>query len=57
MSTEEEVSRFLADDGEYRLNIMLSNMKDVMIELFALVLSSRYGNIDAQPRQSYPYVN
>ncbi len=48
MSTEEEVSRFLADDGEYRLNIMLSNMKDVMIELFALVLSSRYGNIDAQ---------
>jgi hypothetical protein len=48
VSADDEVSRFLADDGEYRLNIMLSNMKDVMIELYALVLSSRYGNIDAQ---------
>ena len=47
-SPDEDVSKFLADDGEYRLNIMLSNMKDITIELFALVLSSRYGNIDAQ---------
>lgn len=47
-SPDEDVNKFLADDGEYKLNIMLSNMKDITIELFALVLSSRYGNIDAQ---------
>ncbi len=48
VSTEDEVNRFLSDDGEYRLNIMLTNMKDITIELYALVLAARYGNIDAQ---------
>jgi hypothetical protein len=47
-STEEDVTNFLAEDDEYRLNIMLGNMKDIMVELSALVLSARYGNIDAQ---------
>lgn len=48
VSTDDEVNRFLSDDGEYRLNIMLANMKDITIELYALVLGARYGNIDAQ---------
>jgi hypothetical protein len=48
VSKEEDVSRFLFEDGEYRLNIMLANMKDVTLELYALVLAARYGNIDAQ---------
>jgi hypothetical protein len=47
-SSEEEVNRFLSDEGEYRLNIMLANMKEITLELYALVLAARYGNIDAQ---------
>jgi len=47
VSDDEEVSRYLFEDGEYRLNIMLANMKDVTLELYALVLAARYGNIDA----------
>ncbi len=48
MSSEDELTKFLSEDTEYRLNIMLSNMKDITTELFALVISSKYGNIDAQ---------
>jgi hypothetical protein len=48
MSSEEEVNRFLVDDSEYRLNIMLNNMKDILIELYSLVLSHRYGQLDSQ---------
>ena len=48
VSNDDEINRFLFEDGEYRLNIMLANMKDVTLELYALVLASRYGNIDAQ---------
>ncbi len=47
ISSEDDLSKFLAEDGEYRLNIMLSNMTDILVELFALVLASRYSNINA----------
>lgn len=48
ISSEDKINQFLSEDGEYRLNIMLANMKDITLELYALVLAAKYGNIDGQ---------
>jgi hypothetical protein len=47
-SPKEEVDRFLAADQEYRLNITISNMREVLIELAAFILVRRYGALSAE---------
>ncbi len=35
------------NDTEYRINILLLNVRDILIELFSFVLARRYGPLDA----------
>jgi hypothetical protein len=44
-SSAREVDEFLAQDQEYRLNIILNNSRDILVELFAMVLARRYGSL------------
>jgi hypothetical protein len=43
LSTKSEIDEFLTQDAEYKLNIMLNNMKEILLELFGFVLCRRYG--------------
>jgi hypothetical protein len=47
-NAEDQIIAFLVEDADYRINIMMSNMKDILTELFGLVLASKYGEINAQ---------
>jgi hypothetical protein len=48
LSSKEEVDRFLANDPGYKLNIMLNNMREVLIELYSFLLFRAYGSLEAQ---------
>ena len=46
-SPQREIDEFLARDSQYRLNIMLNNMQEILVELVAFLLSRRYGSLSA----------
>jgi hypothetical protein len=45
-SSREDINKSMMEDSEYVLNQILSNMKEVIIELFAWILVRTYGPID-----------
>lgn len=46
LSPEKEIDEFLAQDSEYRLNVMLLNMREILVELVWFLLARRYGALD-----------
>jgi hypothetical protein len=48
VSTAKEVDEYLTTDLEYFLNIMLNNMREVLIELYSFVLCNKYTECSAQ---------
>lgn len=48
MSTAKEVDEYLTTDLNYFLNIMLNNMREVLIELYAFVICNKYTEYSAQ---------
>jgi len=46
-SDQREISEFLSNDIDYNLNNMMNNMKEIMIELFAFVLTKKYSTLEA----------
>ena len=45
-SSHEDINKSMMADNEYVLNKILSNMKEVIVELFALILVKTYGPVD-----------
>jgi len=45
ISNKVEIDEFLASDTNYRLNIMINNMNDILVELFSFLLSNKYGEL------------
>ncbi|MEM3433434.1 MAG: AIPR family protein [Candidatus Hadarchaeum sp.] len=50
VSSRRDIDEFLASDTEYRLNIVINNMRDILVELIAFLLARRYGSLG--PRMS-----
>jgi hypothetical protein len=46
VSTHEDINKSMMEDSEYVLNQILSNMKEVIIELFAWIFVKTYGPVD-----------
>ena len=46
-SSEDKINEWLSKDNIYFRNIMISNMKEIFIELFAFILTIKYGTCDA----------
>jgi hypothetical protein len=46
-STAKEMEQYLATDDDYFLNIMINNMREVLIELFSFVLTHKYTGCDS----------
>lgn len=44
-STQQQIDEYLLQDGTYRLNILINNMSDIMVELFAFALAIKYGEL------------
>ncbi len=51
ISSEREIDDFLSHDSEYFINTMINNMREVLVELFSLVLCSKYVICDALTSQ------
>lgn len=47
ISPKEVQDAYLAKDDEYKLNNMINNMNDIIVELFSFLLSRRYGELDS----------
>lgn len=45
-TTAEEINKLLMEDDNYVLNQILYNMKEVIVELFAMILVKTYGDLD-----------
>ncbi len=50
-NSPKEIDLFLSKDIDYYLNVMLNNMREVLIELFSYTLTSKYTTLDAQTSQ------
>lgn len=50
-STSEKIDEYLTEDEEYFLNIMINNMREVLIELFSFVLCRKHVECDARNSQ------
>jgi len=48
LSPQSQVDEFLASDNDYKINIMINNMREVLIELASYVLALRYGALTAE---------
>jgi hypothetical protein len=46
-NTPKEIDEFLSTDFDYYINIMINNMREVLIELFAFILCRKYVTFDA----------
>jgi hypothetical protein len=46
-STQREIDEYLERDTDYWLNIILNNMREVLIELMSFALAHRYGDLGA----------
>jgi hypothetical protein len=51
-NTRREIDEYLSSDVDYNLNIMINNMREVMIELMAFILVNKFGPVDAQTAQT-----
>jgi len=47
ISIKETQDNYLANDDDYRLNIMINNMSDILVELYSFILCKRYGDLDS----------
>lgn len=47
ISPKDTQNAYLAEDDEYKLNNMINNMNDIMVELFSFILTRRYGELDS----------
>lgn len=47
ISPKEAQDFYLANDDEYKLNSMINNMSDIMVELYSFLLTRRYGEFDS----------
>lgn len=45
-TTVEEINKNLMNDDEYLINLILTNMKEVIVELYAYIFVKRYGPIN-----------
>jgi|LSQX01.1.fsa_nt_gb hypothetical protein len=47
ISSKEVQDYYLASDSEYKLNNMINNMNDIMVELYSFLLTKRYGELNS----------